>query len=83
MTADNSSTAPAFPSLQVVAEAYGTSTYSSNSYNAATTTTSPLPPQTGVWLHSPAIDLGILLMLSLVVGTISYTIARLRRKRDR
>lgn len=67
--------------LQVLAQAYGMGSYDSNTYNGTGSTAAPLPPNTGVWLQSPVVDITLLLALSLIVGTISFVISRLLRRR--
>lgn len=85
MTAEISTLATLPPPLPVLAQAYGTSSYSSNSYNglstAPSTTPAPLPPNTGFLMQSPLIDIPLLLILAVVVGTLTFAISRALRRR--
>lgn len=87
MTADFSHLATLPQTLQVLAQAYGTSTYNSNSYNGnistSTTTPAPLPPNTGFLMQSPLVDIPLLLILAIIVGTISFAISRHVKRRNR
>ena len=70
--------------LQVLAQAYGTDAYGSNSYNGqptTMTTTPPLPPNTGLHLPSSPTDIALLLVIAVMVGSLSYALSRLMRRR--
>lgn len=84
MTAEFSPHLTSASSLEVLAQAYGTNAYSSNSYNgqsATGTTATPLPPNTGLYLPSSMADIALLLGLAVVVGSASYTMSRLAKRR--
>lgn len=84
--AEFSTYSPFASSLQVLAQAYGTDAYNSNSYNgrsATSQTTPPLPPNTGLHLPSSTADIALLFALALIVGSLSYAITRLLRRRPR
>lgn len=68
-------------SAQVVAQAYGTDSYSSNSYNGPlTTSTVPGAPNTGFFTEPTPASFSALLALALIVGTISFLVTRAIRR---
>lgn len=70
------------PPVQVVAQAYGIDSYSSNTYNGQPVTSIiPGVPNTGFFAEPPIVILPTLLAIAVVVGTISFLITRAVRRR--
>lgn len=86
MTEEFPSSPLRFATSQVLAQAYGTSTYNGNSYNGSIIT-EPTPvrevgaPSTGFFAQPPIIVLPGLLVLAIILGSISFAISRILRRR--
>lgn len=66
---------------QVVAQAYGTDSYSSNSYNGPTTTSiTPGAPNTGFFTEPTPTNLSILLTIAIAIGVVSFLSTRAVRR---
>jgi predicted S18 family serine protease len=74
---------PVLAPAQAVAQAYGTNTYSGNTYNGdLTTSTSPQAPSTGFFAEPPIVTIPLLMIAAILVGITSFLIARaIRRSR--
>lgn len=83
MTAEFSLQYKTFTTLQVLGQAYGADSYSSNSYNGqqtTATTATPLAPNTGLHLPSSTGDIVLLFVLALVVGSVSFALSKLLKR---
>ena len=84
-------TLPAIPEttsvMTLVAQAYGTDSYSTSTYNGTTTTTTTPPPtgpgapQTGYFTDPPLFTFPLLLGIAIVVGSLSFVLSRILRRR--
>lgn len=69
---------------QVLAQAYGTDSYGTSSYNGDPSTeesSNPLSPNTGFFAQPPIVVFPTLLVVAILLGTISFLIARKLRQR--
>ena len=85
MEVRHSPQSPVWTPTYTVAQAYGTSTYSGNTYNGdASTSTSPQAPSTGFFTEPPIVTIPLLLIVAVLVGIASFLISRaVRRSRHK
>ena len=84
-------TLPATPGMTsvvtLVAQAYGTDSYNTSTYNGDTTTavtappSGPSAPQTGYFTDPPLFTFPLLLGVAIVVGSLSFVLSRILRRR--
>jgi hypothetical protein len=72
---------PVWIPAYTVAQAYGTNTYSGNTYNGdVTTSTSPQVPDTGFFAEPPIVTIPTLMITAVLVGVTSFLITRAVRR---